>query len=177
MSAMTEALPRQEIIETPLQLRPPRHRVERRAIALWTLNAVISAVVLVGGLGLTYSLWDASRPYLYPVLVVLSITSTINILAMPTWRYFVHRWEYTDRAVYALNGWITREWRITPISRIQSIDTHRGPLQQLLNLATLKVTTAAKAGTIVIRGLDADVAAEAAERLTDITQHTPGDAT
>jgi membrane protein YdbS with pleckstrin-like domain len=177
MTAMTEALPRQEIVQAPLKLRPPRHRVERRAIALWTLNAAISAAVLVGGLGLTYTLWDDARPYVYPVLIVFSVTSTINILAMPTWRYFVHRWEYTDLAVYALNGWITREWRITPISRIQSVNTHRGPLQALLGLATLKVTTAAKEGGIVVRGLDAKVAADAAQRLTEVTQSTPWDAT
>ncbi|MET7395850.1 PH domain-containing protein [Dactylosporangium sp. NPDC005572] len=170
---MTQALPQ----ERAPALRPPRHRVERRAILLWTLNAIVTALVSVGGLGLTYGLWEASRPYVGPLLAVAAVFAAVNILAMPTWRYLVHRWEFTDRAVYNLDGWITREWRITPISRIQSIDTKRGPLQALLGLTTLKVTTAAKAGSIAIRGLDARVAAEAAERLTDITQDTPGDAT
>ena len=173
MAAMTQALPQ----ERAPALRPPRHRVERRAILLWTLNAIIAALVTVGGLGLTHELWDASRPYVRPLLTIAAVFATVNILAMPAWRYLVHRWEFTDEAVYALDGWITREWRIVPISRIQSINTVRGPLQALLGLTTLRVTTAAKAGSVAIRGLDAVVAADAARRLTEITQATAGDAT
>ncbi|TBL45501.1 hypothetical protein EYA84_00465 [Verrucosispora sp. SN26_14.1] len=162
---------------TPVTLRPPRYRVERKAILLWTLHAVIGAFWVLGGLGLTYRLWEASRPWLGPILWVLAVIYLVNITIMPSWRYLVHRWEVTDQAVYALSGWLTREWRITPISRIQSIDTTRGPLAQVMGLATLKVTTAARQGSITIAGVDAETVAEVAQRLTAITQQTPGDAT
>jgi membrane protein YdbS with pleckstrin-like domain len=162
---------------TPVRLRPPRHRVEKKAILLWTLHAVAGTFWVCGGLGLTYWLWEDSRPWLGPVLWILAVIYFVNITIMPTWRYLVHRWEVTDEAVYALNGWLTREWRITPISRIQSIDTTRGPLAQVMGLATLKVTTAARQGSITIAGVDAEMVAEVAERLTAITQQTPGDAT
>ncbi|MDI6105155.1 PH domain-containing protein [Actinoplanes sp. NEAU-A12] len=161
----------------PLQLRPPRFRVERRAITLWTLHAVIGMIVVEGGLFLTYVLWSASRPWLTPILWILGVIYVVNITVMPTWRYYVHRWETTDEAVYSLKGWLTREWRITPLSRIQSIDTVKGPLQQILKLATVKVTTASREGGITLDGLDAEVAAELTQRLTHITQITPGDAT
>jgi membrane protein YdbS with pleckstrin-like domain len=167
-----------EMTETePVKLRPPRHRVERRAILLWTLHALIETVCVVGGLGLTYVLVHSWRPWLGPVLTIVTILAAVNVLIMPTQRYLVHRWEYTDQAVYALKGWLDREWRIAPVSRIQTIDTVTGPLQQLLGLATIKVTTASREGGISITGLDAEVAAEAARRLTEITQITPGDAT
>jgi membrane protein YdbS with pleckstrin-like domain len=158
-------------------LRPPRYRVERRSIWLWTLNAVIWAIAVIGLMAIAYSVVERSRPWLGPIIVIVSVIYFLNITVMPTTRYLIHRWETTDEAVYALRGWLQREWRITPVSRIQSIDTIKGPLQQLFGLATLRVTTAARQGGIVIDGLDAEVAAETAHRLTEITQLTPGDAT
>jgi membrane protein YdbS with pleckstrin-like domain len=100
-----------------------------------------------------------------------------NLLFMPTYRYFVHRWETTDEAVYSLSGWITREWRIVPVSRIQSIDTVQGPIEQLLGLSTIKVTTASHEGHVKIEGLETPIAEEAVRRLNEIAQATPGDAT
>lgn len=74
-------------------------------------------------------------------------------------------------------GVLLREWRIAPMSRIQTVDTVRGPLEQLFGLATVTVTTASAKGAVRIGGLAHGTAAELAERLTRITQDTPGDAT
>jgi membrane protein YdbS with pleckstrin-like domain len=63
------------------------------------------------------------------------------------------------------------------MSRIQTVDTVRGPLEQLYRLATVTVTTASAKGEVRIEGLDHEAAAELADRLTRITQATPGDAT
>ena len=113
-----------------------------------------------------------------PFLLVLTLTlGAIYAAVMPLWRYTVHRWEATDHAVYSRSGWWVREWRAAPISRIQTVDTVRGPYAQLLGLTTLAVTTASAHGAINIVGLDKDTAATAAERLTHITQQTPGDQT
>ena len=53
----------------------------------------------------------------------------------------------------------------------------RGPLEQPFGLATVTVTTASAKGAIQIEGLRHEAAAELVERLTRITQETPGDAT
>lgn len=159
------------------ELRPPRNRIERRAILWWTLNALIWGIFLVGGSSVAYALFDDIRWWMGPTIWVLAVIYAVNILIMPTWRYLIHRWEITDVAVYQLQGWLTREWRIIPISRIQSIEAMKGPLEQALGLATLKVTTASRRGGITLQGLDATVADDAAHRLTEITQATPGDAT
>jgi membrane protein YdbS with pleckstrin-like domain len=60
---------------------------------------------------------------------------------------------------------------------VQTIDAVRGPLEQLLGLSTLRVTTASSYGAIDIGGLDRETAAQLADALTAITQQTPGDAT
>lgn len=162
---------------TALQLRPPRHRVERRAVGWWALRALLGVGVLVVGLGTGYALAAPARPWLGPPLLAAAVLGPAYALVAPPWRYRVHRWETTDQAVYAASGWFVREWRVAPISRIQTVDTTRGPLEQLLGLATLAVTTASAHGTIHIVGLDREVARRAARHLTALTETTPGDAT
>ncbi|WP_066972909.1 PH domain-containing protein [Streptomyces sp. NRRL F-4489] len=159
------------------RIRPPRHRVERRAVWWWTIRVALSLVVSVGALGITYWLWEGGRTWIGPVLLATAAAHLVTGAVMPSVRYRVHRWECTDLAVYELKGWLVREWRIIPISRIQSVDVARGPVQQWLGLATLRVVTAAHEGHVKIVGLDADVVARAAAELTAITQATPGDAT
>jgi membrane protein YdbS with pleckstrin-like domain len=89
----------------------------------------------------------------------------------------VHRWEANQEAVVTRSGWLTQEWRVAPLSRIQTVDTKRGPLEQLLGLATVTVTTASAAGPVQIAGLAHDDAARLVDELTATTQATPGDAT
>jgi membrane protein YdbS with pleckstrin-like domain len=108
---------------------------------------------------------------------VIGVVYALNIALMPTWRYLVHRWEATDDTVYALAGWVTRKWQVVPVSRIQTIDTEAGPIQQLLGLATISVTTASSEGKITIEGLDKRVAEQTVERLRQVTGATEGDAT
>lgn len=163
-------------MSTP-KLRPPKHRVERRAIVWWTLQSVLVAAPVLVGLIIAYSLWEGARPWLIVLLIGAGVLAFAGIVVEPWWRFAVHRWEDTDEAVYALTGWFVREWRVAPLSRIQTVDAVRGPLEQMLGLSTLRVTTASSSGAINIGGLDKDVAEQAAERLTTIAQITPGDAT
>ena len=90
------------------------------------------------------------------------VVGGLYTLLVPPLLYRIHRWEITSEAVYTLSGWLVREWRIAPISRVQTVDTERGPLQQLLKLADLTVTTASARGPVKISGLDEQTATELA---------------
>ncbi|WP_433527899.1 PH domain-containing protein [Micromonospora sp. CA-263727] len=158
-------------------LRPPRHRVRRRAIGWWTARSLLGAAPLLGGLGVAYTLVPAARPTLGPALVVVAVLAAGHAAVVPTWRYAVHRWETTDEAVYAASGWFVRQWRVAPMSRIQTVDRVAGPLQQLFDLATVTVTTASAQGPVKLVGLAADEAAHTARQLTELVRGTPGDAT
>ncbi|AXX28392.1 PH domain-containing protein [Actinosynnema pretiosum subsp. pretiosum] len=160
-----------------LRLRAPRNRVSRRAITLWTLDAAIGWLVLLAIQLVPYFLVSDASPWQITGLVATVVVGVAHTLVMPRWRYRVHRWEATPEAVYTLSGWVTQEWRIAPVSRIQTVDTKRGPLQQLLRLSTVTVTTASAAGPVEIAGLDHAEAVRLAEELTSTTQATPGDAT
>lgn len=98
-------------------------------------------------------------------------------ILLPFWWYRVHRWEVTENAVYTRTGFFWQEWRVVPMSRIQTVDTQRGPLEQAFGLATVSVTTASARGAVQIQGLDHELAADLAQQLTETTQATPGDAT
>jgi membrane protein YdbS with pleckstrin-like domain len=79
--------------------------------------------------------------------------------------------------VYTRYGWLNQESRIAPISRIQTVDSERGPFEQLFGLANVTVTTASAAGPIKIHGLDKATAQRLVDDLTANTQATRGDAT
>jgi hypothetical protein len=162
--------------DTPeLAPRPPAHQVDLRAPRWWAARALLEVAVPVAVQ--VVALTIAGPGWVVSTLAVTAILGAVYVVVMPRWRYRVHRWEVDDQAVYTLAGWLRLEWRVAPVSRIQTIDTAIGPLQRLFGLATVTVTTASSAGPVRIEGLDADEAARLARRLTEITQSHPGDAT
>lgn len=159
------------------QLRPPRHQVSRSAIGYWTLHAALRWVVVVGVATMAAVGTDAPAALRFGGLAAVVVVAVAHTLVMPRWRFAVHRWETTPEAVYTQAGWFTQERRIAPVSRIQTVDSERGPLEQLFELATVTVTTASAKGPLRIAGLDRDVAERLVDELTADTQAAPGDAT
>lgn len=163
--------------DSRVRLRPPQHRVDRRAILWWTLKSALLVVPLLVALAVAAYFVPHLRTWLLLAFGVVAVVGVAHIVVMPQWRFRVHRWETTDDAVYTSSGWLNQEWRVAPMSRIQTVDSSRGPLQQLLRLSSVTVTTASAAGPLTIEGLDRDLAAELVEQLTAVTQATRGDAT
>lgn len=89
----------------------------------------------------------------------------------------MHRWEVTETAVYTQCGWLVQERRIAPVSRVQTVDTERGPLAQLFGLSTVTITTASAKGELRIEGLLRADAERLVRDLTATTAAIPGDAT
>ncbi|MBU2666302.1 PH domain-containing protein [Actinoplanes bogorensis] len=158
-------------------LRPPTNPVDRRAVGWWTVNLLIGFAVPVVVLVVLGLLITPARFWLFTPAVVIAFAGLAAVLALPRWWFRVHRWEVTDTAVYTRTGRFWQEWRVAPLSRIQTVDTRRGPLEQRFGLATVVVTTASAKGAVTMPGLARDVAEEIAERLTVTTQAIPGDAT
>lgn len=159
-------------------LRPPAHQVSPRAVLWWRLRSLLTLLVVVVPQVVVLVLFGADGPgWLVYTAIGSAVLVGLYTLLVPPLLYRIHRWEITTEAVYTLSGWLVREWRIAPISRVQTVDTERGPLQQLLKLANLTVTTASARGPVKISGLDERTATELARTLTETTQATPGDAT
>lgn len=116
-------------------------------------------------------------PWLLLAAGVWLVISIAALFVVPKVRWSIHRWEETETAVYSRSGLFWEEWRAAPLSRVQTVDKTRGPLERLFGLATVVVTTASSKGAVRIRSLDADVAEEMAQRLTVRAQGDQGDAT
>jgi membrane protein YdbS with pleckstrin-like domain len=161
-----------------LRLRPPRNKLDRRAPMLWALKGLIDSVILLVGVAIvTRFVPDEFQQWMTMLLGISIALAVLVTVVVPIWRYRVHRWEVTEDAVYASRGWWRQEWRIAPISRLQTIDTVRGPLQRRFGLASLTVTTASAAGPILIEGLDGEVARELSTQLTAISAQDGSDGT
>src|SRR5215216_4018507 len=106
----------------------------------------------------------AAIPWLVLAVALLGVVMFVGVV--PLWRYRVHRWDISSQAVYTRTGWLVQERRIAPVSRVQTVDTYRGPLDRLFGLANVTVTTASSAGAVRIVALDSDVADGVVAKLT-----------
>ena len=122
--------------------------------------------------------WAADFPASWlAALAGTAFVMAAHAVVMPRWRYRVHRWEVTDQALYTRSGWFSVHWRIAPISRIQTIDSHRSFGERIFGLANVTATTASAAGPVRIHGLDRQLADRLLDQLAVATGQTPGDAT
>ena len=155
----------------------PAHPPSRRAPLRWAIGGVIPWLLLAAGQAVWFEV-DKRMPWLHILLGVGTVLgAVISLAVVPMWRYRVHRWEIGPLAVYTRTGWLVQERRIAPISRVQTVDTYRGPLDQLFGLANVTVTTASSAGAVHIVALDMDVADHVVAQLTDIAAIGAEDAT
>lgn len=160
-----------------MDLVDPANRPSRKAPLVWAIGATIPWLALVAA-QVVWFLVVRSPTWahlLAGALTVLAMVLYIGIV--PLWRYRVHRWEISPTAVYTRTGWLVQERRIAPISRVQTVDTYRGPLDRMFGLANVTVTTASSAGAVRIIALDAPVADAVVAQLTDIAALGAEDAT
>ena len=158
-------------------LAEPANPPSRRAPLAWAVAAAIPWAVL-GAAQVVWFVFDGRLVWLHAAAgAATAFGAVLFVFVVPLWRYRVHRWEIGAQAVYTRTGWLVQERRIAPISRVQTVDTQRGPLDRLFGLATVTVTTASSAGAVRIIALDSDVADRIAAQLTDIASIGEQDAT
>jgi membrane protein YdbS with pleckstrin-like domain len=160
----------------PVTLREPAGRVSPRAPVVWAAGAIVQGLSLAAVLVVLSVVADVITVPAW-AWVAYAVAALAYAALMPVYRYRVHRWESTDTAVYTQRGWLSRERRIAPMSRVQTVDLEQGVVSRLLGLAHVTVTTASAAGPVRIEGLDREVAERLVEELTRRTEAEPGDAT
>ena len=144
---------------------------------MWAVSALMAWILPVAA----QVVWVVGHPrpgWLHLTIAAVTVVlMALHIGVVPVWRYRVHRWEISPQAVFTRTGWLVQQRRIVPISRVQTVDTYRGPLDRLFGLANVTVTTASSAGAVHIVGLDDDMADRVVEQLTDIAALGAEDAT
>ncbi|MBO0681494.1 PH domain-containing protein [Mycolicibacterium sp. S2-37] len=158
-------------------LSDPTHRPSPKAPLVWAISAALPWGAAVAA-QIAWWVMAPTQAWLHAAAAVATLLGVLlSVAVAPVWRYRVHRWDLDDRALYTRTGWLMQERRIAPISRVQTVDTHRGPLDRLFGLANVTVTTASSAGAVRVMALDAEVADRLVARLTDIAALGDQDAT
>jgi membrane protein YdbS with pleckstrin-like domain len=157
-------------------LREPAGRVSSRAPLIWAIGAAVRGLLLGAGLFVAAVVLELFElPAWGWVLYAAAVVG--YVVVMPAYRYRVHRWESTDTAVYTQRGWLSRERRIAPMSRVQTVDLEQTAFSRLVGLANVTVTTASAAGPLRIEALDVEVAERLVDELTRRAEAETGDAT
>lgn len=160
---------------TGAALRDPANQVSPKAPVIWTIGAVIFALVVAAGLIAAIRFgWFSVAWWGWALYAVVMVP---NIFLRPMISYRVHRWESTETAVYTQTGWLSRERRIAPMSRVQTVDFTQGVIQRMVGLASVTVTTASSQGPLQIEQLDLPVAQRLVEELTRTAAQASDDAT
>lgn len=157
-------------------LREPAGRVSPRAPVIWAVGAVVRGLLLAAAV---FVASVVAELFSVPTWAWVAYAGAVLVHAvvMPVYRYRVHRWESTSTAVYTQSGWLSRERRIAPMSRVQTVDLQQTAFSRLFGLANVTVTTASAAGPLRIEALGVDVAERLVEELTRRAEDEAGDAT
>ena len=149
---------------TPQELRP----LDGRVVNLWrTTHAITAAVLMLIASIIALSL-GAGIPGSWP----WAVAGWLALLAFCAWLVFWYparayaAWGYRidEKVLETHRGIWFRVIQLLPLSRLQHVDLHRGPLERSFGLATLILHTAGTQHAILtIPGL----AAEDAVRLRD----------
>jgi len=146
-------------------------------VRYWFVRALAGWLVVIAVQVVSWVLDWPLPPWHAQLLAVTVVLAVAHLIVMPRWRYRVHRWELTDDAVYTRTGWWTQESRVAPLSRVQTVDTERGPIGRMFHLTKITVTTASAAGPLVIDGLDDATGSSLTAAITEAAQAVRDDAT
>jgi membrane protein YdbS with pleckstrin-like domain len=133
---------------------PPARRLAPRAKWAWRLHLIgiwIAAAAIGGAISARA---DIHGPLLLAgSLVVLAA----GVTTIPSLRYSRWRWDLRPDAIDIRHGTFTVRRTLIPLVRVQHVDTRRGILEQVLDLSTVVIHTAAGSHTIpYLSHVDAD---------------------
>ncbi len=139
---------------------------------------------LFGGLSLLFPLGAASivgfvlldQVRWLPALVAAAIL-VLAVTWYPGARYRRWRWQLTDLALELRYGVLVHRFEAIPYFRVQQIDIERGPVDRLLGLARLQVTTASASGSGSLPGIPEEQAPQVRQELLHRAAEAIGDHT
>lgn len=125
--------------------------LDPRMVVIWRVFGGLGLLFPLIGISLaSFMVMDRLRwlPALAGALFVLFL-----LIWYPRARYRAWRWRLTDIAIELRYGVLVHRHEAVPYFRVQQIDISQGPLDRLLGLATLQVTTASSTGSAGLPGI------------------------
>jgi membrane protein YdbS with pleckstrin-like domain len=127
--------------------------LDPRIVQVWRIGLALTLVVplLVPAVVAPIALGRWGTIVTVAMLVLLAVW----VLRWPPARYRRWRWRLGPLALELRHGVVVLRHQAVPYFRIQQIDVIEGPIDRLLGLATLQVTTASASGSAALPGLTA----------------------
>ncbi|MEX2550553.1 MAG: PH domain-containing protein [Nitriliruptoraceae bacterium] len=143
----------------------------------WRITAALSSLlpaVVTSVLGFVFAgRWG------WLVLALVVGAFLFAVVLYPPMRFRRWRWQLSGLAVDMRSGVLVRRQETVPYFRIQQIDIVAGPVDRLLGLASLQVTTASASGSATLPGIEAEsapvVRVELLARAAQAVANHPGD--
>ena len=158
-------------------LTPPENPLDRAVRRIWAIETLLNGLTaaIVAAVGAWLLIAFTAIPPALPVAGVAAviIVAAAATLWVPRVAYRHYRWEVTDAGLIVQRGWLLREFIAVPHTRIQTVETRRGPLERLVDLASAGVSTAA-GEAVRIPGLTAATAAQLQAELSARTGRGEG---
>jgi membrane protein YdbS with pleckstrin-like domain len=142
----------------------PAHRLSPTARWLWRAQGVMATVLALIAGGILRSDAPGGAVWLLLPVAVLAIGAGV----VPELRWSRWRYEIRDGEIDLRHGTVTVTRTLIPMLRVQHVDTTRGPLDQLLGLATVAIHTAA--GRTTIPALDEEHAGRLRDRIATLAR-------
>jgi uncharacterized protein len=152
--------------------------LDPRIVQVWRVFGSLGLLVLLLPASIVGTMLVGGRlGWLLPLAAFLLVA--VHAAWYPRARYRRWRWRLTPLALELRYGVLVHRHEAVPYFRIQQIDVAQGPLDRLLELATLQVTTASASGSVALPGISAGDAphlrAELLARATAAVAEHPGE--
>jgi len=131
--------------------------IDRRIVLVWRFALVAALVPPVIAVSLLLRVLPVPA---WTVALPLAVLAGVLVGPLQTLRWRNWSWQLTGTAIELRSGVLTRRHVAVPYFRVQQIDVLEGPVERLLGLATLTVTTASAGGSVSLPGLPVAAAPE-----------------
>ena len=134
---------------------------------------MITAILLLLALSAVAFITSAINPELSPWVFLSWVLALIVSVWLVYWRppRLYRSWGYRidERVLETRSGLLVHVRRLLPLTRLQHVDLHSGPIERAYGLATLVLHTAGtQEARITIPGLDAGEAARLRDHLVEV---------
>jgi membrane protein YdbS with pleckstrin-like domain len=123
---------------------------------MWHLSWAAAAAVLGATAALIAVLTGSAA--LAAVGGVITVAVVVAGVVVPRRQWAGWRWALTDEGLELAHGVLVRVDSSIPAFRVQQVDLRRGPIERLLGLVSVQVTTASSASDGTLPGLTPEVA-------------------
>ena len=122
------------------------NRLSPDACKVWMIKETIGNIIYFAVLGLLFFLdyYFAWKAWIGLVIIILTVLSVPITILSYIWTFFSYKnWRYdvSEEYLKMKSGALVEEYKIVPMTKIQSVATNQGPLLRKYGLYNLTVET------------------------------------